>query len=64
MAIKGSIKQMTEGRWTAYYTEEGHFYELFSDYKMLRDIAKRRDLSSAEEAQKRAIEKLIDTKLS
>lgn len=64
MAITGSIKQMTEARWTAYYTEEGHFYKLFSDYRMLRDIAERRELSSAEEAQKRAIEKLIDGKLS
>ena len=59
--IKGSIKGMTDKLWEAHY--DGQFYSLFKDYRMLTDAAKRRDLSSSEEAQKRVIEKLIDTKL-
>lgn len=60
--IKGSIKNMTTVDWREYYAD--HFYQMFADFKVLRDASKRRELSSAEEAQKRVIEEIIDRKLA
>lgn len=62
--IRGSIKNMTETDWREYYRDTENFFSLFKDYRMLRDAAQRRELSSAEEAQKRVIESIIDEKLA
>lgn len=62
--IKGSVKNMTEASWREYYKDSINFYKLFKDYRMLRDAAERRPLSSSEEAQKRVIDELIDNKLA
>lgn len=61
--ITGSIKNMTEAKWRSHYNEQARFNDLFKDYRTLTDAAQRRELSSAEEAQKRVIEELIDAKL-
>jgi hypothetical protein len=62
--IRGSIKNMTEADWRDHYRHPDNFFTLFKDYRQLRDADQRRELSSAEEAQKRVIEEMIDSKLA